>query len=532
MARAANVIPAIPATPEQNAAFSKAKFERAARPPQQLAVAIKPEPYPIDALPRAIGDAVREVQGFTKAPVSMVAASALSALSLVGQALVNVRRMPGLEGPVSLYMLTFGESGERKSTCDRQFTEPIEEWCRLRRQKDAREIARSAAEVEAWQAMCAGLRESMKANAKAGAEKRAEFEEARKALESALLQKPTPYLAGALTRGEDTPEKLARVMVDECPNLGVFAHEGGLMLGGHGLKPDSIMRTLSQDNVFWDGGAIQRGRMSERSDVEVRGGRLTKHIMVQESVFRAFNEGSNGLPRGSGYLARFLVSWPESTVGTRLITKAPDWRAMHAFKARIDELMQMIRPAMPLLPTVLELDESAFERVWRQYADHVERESASGHELHDVKDIAAKSADNAARLAALFHVFEHGADGPIGADCMRRGVQVAAWHLSEARRIFGSVAVPPDMVNASRLDEWLADYLRRGKPNDPPGAGLAFNEIPIKAVYQFGPRSMRSKAEVAAALNELDEQDRAWLGKKGRVSVIVVHPNLAMEATK
>ncbi|EQD24414.1 MAG: hypothetical protein D084_Lepto4C00443G0001, partial [Leptospirillum sp. Group IV 'UBA BS'] len=52
----------------------------------------------------------------------------LSALSLAGQGLANVRRGEGLEGPVSLYFLAIAESGERKTTIDGHFVQSIREW--------------------------------------------------------------------------------------------------------------------------------------------------------------------------------------------------------------------------------------------------------------------------------------------------------------------------------------------------------------------------------------------------------------------
>ena len=60
--------------------------------PQPLAAKMEPEPYPLDALPLPIRAAVEEVAGFVKAPVPMVASSALAALSLAIQAHADAKR--------------------------------------------------------------------------------------------------------------------------------------------------------------------------------------------------------------------------------------------------------------------------------------------------------------------------------------------------------------------------------------------------------------------------------------------------------
>ncbi len=71
--------------------------------------------FPLSSLPPLIRDAVIEAQQITQAPLGLVAASALGAVSLVCQNLIDVCRLNTLRGPVSLFFLTLAESGERKT---------------------------------------------------------------------------------------------------------------------------------------------------------------------------------------------------------------------------------------------------------------------------------------------------------------------------------------------------------------------------------------------------------------------------------
>jgi putative DNA primase/helicase len=96
--------------------------------PQPLAASVTREPYPLDALPQTIKAAVVEVQSFTKAPIPLVASSALGAISLALQAQFDVERAKNLSGPIGLYLLTVADSGERKSTCDSYFMAPVREY--------------------------------------------------------------------------------------------------------------------------------------------------------------------------------------------------------------------------------------------------------------------------------------------------------------------------------------------------------------------------------------------------------------------
>jgi hypothetical protein len=70
--------------------------------PQPLTPKIEAKDYPVDALPETIRAAVNEVTGFVKAPVAMVASSALGAVSLALQAHIDVERASGLKSPAGL----------------------------------------------------------------------------------------------------------------------------------------------------------------------------------------------------------------------------------------------------------------------------------------------------------------------------------------------------------------------------------------------------------------------------------------------
>ncbi len=96
--------------------------------PEPLITTAPPKPYPLDALPELVRQAVTEVQGFTQAPVALVAGSALAAASLACQSLADVQRAEGLTGPVGVFLLTVAESGERKTTADNLFLDPIRDW--------------------------------------------------------------------------------------------------------------------------------------------------------------------------------------------------------------------------------------------------------------------------------------------------------------------------------------------------------------------------------------------------------------------
>ena len=479
--------------------------------PQPMTAKTEPEPYPVEALPDTVRAAVEEVAGFVKAPVPMVASSALAALSLAIQAHADAKRAEKLHGPVGLFLLTIADSGERKSTCDGFFTRSIRDYEEAEAEAAKPLLKNYRAALEAWEAKRGGIKELIRQLAKGGKSTHS----AEASLRDMEHDKPEEPRVPRLIFADATPEALAFGLAKKWPSGGVVSAEAGIVFGSHGMGGDSVMRNLATLNQLWDGNSLTIDRKSSES-FTVRGARLTVALQVQEPTLRAFFDKSGALARGTGFLARFLIAWPESTQGYRPFTEAPEnWPALATFNRRISEILNQPVPIDDdgaLIPPMLPLSPEA-KAAWIEYHDAIESELASGGDLYDVRDVASKSADNAARLATLFQIFE-GGGGAIGADAFDRASCITAWHLSEARRFFGELALPVELANAARLDRWLIEHCRREQVQE---AGKRY-------VRQHGP--LRDGASLDAAIHELAEHDRVRIVKDGKRIGIRINPAL------
>lgn len=480
--------------------------------PQPPVTRIEPEPHPADALPDTIRAAVEEVAGFVQAPFPLVAASALSAVSLACQPYIDVERGEKLDGPTSLFLLSIADSGERKSTCDGFFTKAILDY----EKEQAKTMEPVMVEWQAAMAAWAAKREGILAAIKADGKKKKPTKEREEELKRHEETKPKPPRIPRLILGDETPENLAYSLAKQWPSSGVLSNEAGLVLGAHGMGRESIMRNLGLLNILWDGGSHSIGRRTSES-FTVRGARLTVGLMVQEAALREYFRKSNGLARGTGFLARFLIAWPESTQGHRPYKEAPtEWPRLTVFHQRITAILNQPVPINEdgeLEPIMLSLTPEA-KAAWVQYHDAIEAQLKSGGALYDVRDVASKSADNMARLAALFELFEHGTTEFIGLDSIERASPIAAWHLSESLRFFGELAQPAELADAARLDSWLIKYCRRER----------VRMVGKNHIRQHGP--LRDGARLNAAINELAELDRLRLEKDGRRLMIQLNPAL------
>jgi len=483
-----------------------------------LTASLDAQPYPLEALPTTIREAVDEVHRFVKAPLPLVSSSALAALSLAVQALWDIKRAEKLVGPSGIYLMSIAASGERKSTCDGFFTRSIKEY-QTQQAEAAKPLQRDyEADMAAWEAVQSGIKTALSAAAKAGQDT--------KGLEQAMRdherRKPVRPRVPRLIYADATPEALKWCLAKEWPSGGVISSEAGIVFGAHGMGKDSVMRNLGTLNQLWDGGEIATERRSTES-FTVKGSRLTIALQVQEPTLRAFFSQTGTLARGTGFLARFLLAWPESTQGTRFFTEAPEhWPHLAAFNSRIESLLAIPVPideGGALSPAQLTLSTEAKE-AWISFHDQIEGQLRDGGHLYEIRDVASKIADNAVRIAALFHVFETPDSSVVNAAVFNAARQVVAWHLNEAQRFFGELALPPGLAEASRLEAWVVNRCR----------GYGTGELPIAEVQQFGPSGLREKAAIESAVGALQERGRIQMVKRGKRKFIVVNPALLANA--
>lgn len=471
--------------------------------PQPLAQVTDSVEYPLHALPPVVRDAVVEVQQFVQAPMAMVACSALATVSLAAQSLFDVERAPSLSGPLSLYFMVVADSGERKSTLDNYFAKPVAQY--EKEQAKAAEPALSdfSADMAAWEAVKYGLSDRIKRDTKEGKS----IDATKVQLREHEASKPVRPAVARLVYSDTTPEALVRGIATEWPSAGLISSEGGAVFGGHGMSKDAQMRNMATINQLWDGKPIRTDRSTTASFTAE--GRLTVAIQVQAPTLQAFFVSSGGLARGTGFLARFLVACPNSTQGTRRYIEPPtEWPMLERFRERITCILNQPQPVEHgrLQPPMLYLSPEA-KHAWVAFYDELELQLGDGGDLHDVRDVASKTADNAARLAALFHIVEDGSGG-ISEHHMLGAASILRWHLNESQRVLNSTATPVGMADAAKLDKWL-----RAKCGE---KGVA--EFTVLELMQRGPAMLRKKEDLEPVL--------ATLATLARIKVVEGNPRM------
>lgn len=472
----------------------------------------QPSPYPLEALPSGLGETVREVFEFVQCPIALAACSALSALSVSAQHLANVRRAEGLTGPASLYTLAIAESGERKSSVDKHFTTAISAWEANQVEINKPEVTRFKVEHDSWLMQYEGLKQKIKETAK----QQKPTGTLTKDLHQLKYDEPFAVRVPRLIYGDATPEQLGFALAKNWPSAGVLSSEAGIVFGSHGMSGDSAMRNMALINILWDGGTHMIDRRTTDS-YRVQDARLTMGLAVQADTVRNFFENSKGLARGTGFLARFLIAWPTSTQGARQYIEPPAaWPKLTVFNERITQLLNKIpvlTEAGGITPITLDFSMDA-KKAWITFHDDVEFELKQGGDLTDARDVASKAADNVARLAALFHLYEWKSEGAINKDLVERAIMIVSWHLYEAKRFLNQIAIPMHINNAIKINDFILRYCRDYKTDN-----LAKNYL-----RQHG--AIRDKKLLNDALDELVDANRIRINLDDRTSIIEVNPAL------
>lgn len=249
-------------------------------------------PYPIDALPPLARDAVMAISEHVQSPIAMTAQCVIGAMSHIAQAHVNAPHPFNTHGePCSLYLLTEGQSGSRKSTSRNMADKAI-----IQHERKQYELYRR--DLEQWKSGQAGLN--------------------KKDREAFGVENPPPNDPSTLY-SDITLESIAGLYVDGIlNNASIASDEAAQFFGGHTMKGDTRNQALGGYAKLFDDGSVERTRSKSNLNGSGRAYdvRLTFNLQGQHEVLSEALK--DPVLRGQGFLPRFILTVPENLAGTRL----------------------------------------------------------------------------------------------------------------------------------------------------------------------------------------------------------------------
>ena len=440
-----------------------------------------PEPFPLEALGPELASAAQAICDVVQSPIEMCAGAVLASTSFAVSAHVSIKLPTGQTRPTSCWFWCVAESGERKTATDDQAFAPQKQHEKQLRERHKVELEDYDILKKLWEARKKAIDKQYKDLGAAGSEAH------RQELET-LGPEPEEPLIALLMASDFTFEGLVQCLNFGQPLYGIIGAEGGQFIGGHGMTEEAKLRTITGLSCAWDGEPIKRVRAKET--VILYGRRVGMHLMVQPEV--AATAFGDELLTKQGFMSRILACTPDSLIGKRMHKTPPPeaGEVLRQYKSRMLDIMQAPYPLVPdtrneLAPREVPFSAEATTLFW-QFADEVEQQMAPGGDYDSIRPFAAKLPEHAARLGATIAAHRDLNFTELSREDLMRGIQIAAYYATEAKRISGAGAASSELLPAQKLPpaQELLDWLQHNWTKD---------TVSARDIYTFGPRSIRDR---------------------------------------
>lgn len=444
----------------------------------------EPEAFPRDALPVCL----REIaEAYAAAvPVDVAAVAPLIAAQLGGCAGNAFSVEPSgrySESNLSVAVVLAMTSGERKTSLLGKIAAPLydavaENAKEIERVRRTFEERRRVVETRATEILTKSKR-----SAEPAADVAMRIEEMR-----ADLGEPPIELIGPISNG--TPEGV----------LDAMARQGGccLVLSSEGRDQIEIILGLyrkegrSGDAIYlagYSGDPITNVRASrERKNIAIPRPALSMLLMTQQDRLEELAASPELLT--SGFLTRVDLVHPPSMVGRRQGSYRGDgvpqsirsaWTRI--VRAIFERWLSWIRTAPDRDPILIRFSSPAFEAMGELH-DELETRMADGGDLEAHREIVNKTVGKTVRLAALFHLAEHGSQGrietagssPVGIQCWEHAERFTRWAQRETIRNLSLSTESEHEKQLRQLFAWVSKDVATRRtliPSDLSKAGVA-----------------------------------------------------------
>lgn len=433
----------------------------------------------------------------------MAITSALGAIAVACQGLIDIEQPTGNKVTASLMLLTIAESGERKTTVEKYFFGKIKE-----QQKIAlTEYKKLAANYEHKLSVNNDVESVLRKKLKTVTAKNENSESLQQQLIE-LKNSLKPPFSKKFVYDDSTPQALVQGMNEGCKNACLLSSEA------NGIFNGKVFSELHLLNTLWDGGDVTVDRVTKQSFI-LNNARLTLALMTQMSVIEHFLETRGAEARGMGFLARFLVVRPPSKAGHRDAQRnLTELEHLGKFNKRIGELITTsLKNEDNNSPRQTIRFNASSAELWRQYSQSIEDEMRTNCVYEHYRDHASKLMDNITRVAGVIEYFE-GKSDEISVDTLKFSYHLC---MRYSKHFLQYLAGEPTVINNANL---LAEYLlkKSDQGDRAPRTDISiFNyngnrirqgrntEFNRTDVLQYGPNALRNPKNDHIALNNAIE---------------------------
>lgn len=492
----------------RTAEFISAMFDLASEPMPLLPLQITPD-FPLEILPPYLRRVVIEVFQLSMAPASSIVGGLLCALSASQQGLISVQKRAHQLSPVSLAVLVSLDSGERKSSSLAPLFAGIHAFERENVKIDLARLSTYHAQLKAWESINSGLISAIRMKTKNQEDAHQLSEEL--VLHESMRPKLRPKFRAIFEKA--SVSALISHMAEGIQSTALITDEAMALLSGSSARDFGIL------NKLIDGAPFRSDTF--RHAIEIDSPSLTFGLWGQSMVINDFVNAQDQMARTTGFLARCYLIRPKPTSGARTISPHEDVIPTKALDIFNQFCFQSLEQTSELLAnkdnakTILRFSQKANE-LWCEYYNYIERQINENADVQACRDLASKQGDKVARIAALFHSID-GEGELISADTMWHAIQVGDWLFRQSIYFLKSSQVEQMPKLAIELFNWLADQQRT----------TGRTQVSRTEIMQFGPSSLRRRANLLPALDLLVSWGKIWTFRSpggGRTIYIGIQP--------
>ena len=476
-------------------------------------------PFPFNLLPKAghfplprFQAAVQECLNERKVPLKMPYFTATAACCAAAQSLADMVTPTGGRLGTNIYVLVNATSGEGKTKVRRDFFRAFDEANSEFKRLFNQAMAQYQAQVYRWRCEEQVLTAELAAAPKMGLS----AEAIRLRIDEHSGRKPIEPSELHLSMKEPNYASLMRALTNfPCTTI----------ISGDCAK---YLRStiLSFDTTFcdtWSCEVIDDPRVSVASYYR-EDPRLSMLLMIQPSKLATALKsalGKEGLD--SGLFARMVYCNAQRTGGGRfldidIITTPIETSCRDEFTRNLKELLFEGARAMATPGygrRELRFNNEAAD-LWVRYFNFIEEQRQPDGRYEAAIECAARLAENAARMAAGFHVAERFNGDEIGVECLLCAIAICDESSRDYMETF--VQPDPDEVDAMDLYDWLVEKLLTQPARDRIRFAREHDFRYVSTVSQYAPkRRMRGKSIhrplSILARNGLVEIRVDWVGR-------------------
>ena len=402
--------------------------------------------FPVKALPLWLHEMAEAVAEAYQVPPDLPALLGLAAVAIAVAKKCNIQPRPGHIEQLALFILIALLSGVRKTPVFSKIMKPIyaaEE--RMIREAKPR-IAATLNQYQIAENRLKGLN-TKAARVDDPIQRRIyESEASQAAVELSAMELPA---SPRLLLDDVTPESLVLHLHHQGGRIAVASAEGGGLIGLAGGR-------YSQDGrAFYDG--LLKGYSGDhlcqdrigRESVVVQNPCVNLALTVQPSILSELSDISGVETRG--LLSRFLFSIPADFVGRRQISPPPV--PDYVIQEYADHLDRLLDSPVPNEPALIVYSRAALTCL-ENFERALEPRLGQDGDLFGVRPWASKLCGLIVRISGVIHLAEGGA-GEIGADVVRRAIQIGEYGLSHALAAYGVMRAIPELEDAKVLLHWI-----------------------------------------------------------------------------